>query len=139
MPLIFPWQFVHFKFPGRVSPLKRQSESDFIRESVHTCLAAFVNVTYCSERHILAVRKTTLSFTHSHPPKKPPTYIYINIRKHKHVSAITLFYYQITPIDGERSRAMVRTVCGQELMKRPNHTAPIMESSPSHYDGIGRY
>lgn len=52
---------------------------------------------------------------------------------------ITLFYYQITPIDGERSREMVCTVCGQELMKRPNHTSLIMESSPSHNDGIERY
>lgn len=52
---------------------------------------------------------------------------------------ITLFYYQITRIDGERSGAMVCTVCGQELMKRPNHTSLIMESSPSHNDGIERY
>ncbi len=41
--------------------------------------------------------------------------------------------------DGERSREMVCTVCGQELMKRPNHTSLIMESSPSHNDGIERY
>lgn len=34
---------------------------------------------------------------------------------------------------------MVCTVCGQELMKRPNHTSLIMESSPPHNDGIERY
>lgn len=34
---------------------------------------------------------------------------------------------------------MVRTVCGQERMKRPNHTPLIMESSLSHDDGIERY
>lgn len=60
-------------------------------------------------------------------------------KKHEHVFPITLFYYKITPIDGERSGAMACTVCGQELMKRPNHTSLIMESSPSHNDGIERY
>lgn len=63
----------------------------------------------------------------------------VNRKKHKHVFHITLFYYQITRIDGERSRATLCTVCGQELMKRPNHTSLIMESSLSHNDGIERY
>lgn len=53
--------------------------------------------------------------------------------------SITLFYCQITPIDSERSEVMVSTVCGQEPMKRPNHTSAIMESSASLNDGIERY
>lgn len=55
------------------------------------------------------------------------------------VFPITLFHYQITPIDGERSGAMVCTVCGQEPDEKPNHTSLIMEPLLSRNDGIEHY
>lgn len=41
---------------------------------------------------------------------------------------ITLFYYQITPIDSGRNAAAVFSVCVHDAMKRPNHSSLIIES-----------
>lgn len=69
------------------------------------------------------------------------------INKNKSVSVFFFFFLSPSPCFITKSHllmvreagAMVCTVCGQELMKRPNHTSLIMESSPSHNDGIERY
>lgn len=121
------------------SSWKHISPSDFMSLSLYACLATKslrirtqnIAAYFCSlyipppwEWHRAVICDTThfpRGLRHSKKKRK----------KIQHVFPITSVYYQITPIDGERSGAMVCTVCVQQLMKRPNHTSLIMESSRS--------
>lgn len=93
---------------------------------------AYLCMTHALAYILIATRVTSSTYLQRY-------LIFLGAHASPPLPSITLFYCQITPIDSERSEVMVSTVCGQEPMKRPNHTSAIMESSASLNDGIERY